>query len=143
VLIGKLKISASTASGSDVDFDFRASLGELQVHAHFWDIAEVFKQFGEKLMDFPQSISDVVTLEIGIVHPGFYQNYLLLKAYCYDANGHSALKIITHNNKLEPQSQRIEFSILTEAAALNKLGSLLKNWQPQEVPDIVWQAQVS
>ena len=70
--------------------------------------------------NFPQSPNDKVEIEIGELTAGFSRSYLLLKAYCYDANGHAALKIVTHNNAREPQAQHVEFSILADIAPLNR-----------------------
>jgi len=71
--------------------------------------------------NFPQSPNDKVEIEIGELTAGFSRSYLLLKAYCYDANGHAALKIVTHNNASEPQAQHVEFSIPADIASLNTL----------------------
>lgn len=140
---GELRIVASTDYDDYATSDLTASRAELKVHVHFWDYLDLFEQFGSKLAAFPQNLEDTVEIEIGQLLPGFSQNYLLLRAYCYDANGHAALKIVTHNNESEPQMQRIEFSIPADIAALNRLGNLLKNWLPQENSELVWQAQIS
>ena len=136
-------LSASTDDDYGyVSFDVIASRDELRVHVHFCEDIELFEHFGEKLMAFPQSPDDVVELEIGRIRSGF-QGYLLLRAYCYTPNCHAALKVVVHNNADEPQAQRVEFSIPAEVASLNKLGNLLKNWQPSVKPVIDWQSQVS
>lgn len=145
MIVGELRISASTDHDGDIIFDILISRGTLQVQVdiYFWGDANCFEEFGEKLMTFPKSLEDIVELEIGQIRLGSHQSYLLLKAYCYDASGHSVLKIVTHNNEPEPETQRIEFSIPAEAVALNNLGKLLKNWQPSTTPEIKWQTQVS
>lgn len=141
--MGELRISTSTDQDGDTTFDIVISQGTVQTHVCFWGETSLFQQFGQELTAFPKSISDGVEIEIGQIGLGSYQNYLLLRAYCYDANGHSALKIVTHNNEAEPQTQRIEFSIPAEAAALNRLGNQLKSWEPAVTPELAWKAQTS
>jgi hypothetical protein len=143
MIVGELKISASSYSDDYAAFDLTASRNTLQVHAHFWEYINVFEQFGARLAIFPQSLGDTVEFEVGKSLPGFSSSYLLLKAYCYDANGHVALKITVHNNALEPEAQQVEFSIPADIASLNQLGRLLKNSLPVGSSEIVWQAQIS
>jgi hypothetical protein len=143
MIVGELKISANSDVNDYAAFDLTASRNTLQVHAHFWEYVNVFEQFGARLAVFPQSLDDTVEFEIGKKLPGFSGSYLLLKAYCYDANGHVALKIIVHNNASEPEAQQVEFSIPADIASLNQLGRLLKNSMPSGSSEIVWQAQVS
>lgn len=140
---GELIISASTDFDGDTSFDVSIRLGALQIQVYFWGEADWFRQFGEGLSAFPASIDDVIEFEVGQIKPPSHQNYLLIRAYCYDGSGHSALKIIMHNNEPEPHALYTEFSIPTEAAALNTLGNRLKNWQPSERPELVWETQIN
>jgi hypothetical protein len=143
MITGEIKIEANTYFDDCTAFDLTASRDALVVQVHFWDYANLFEQFGSQLANFPQNPTDKVEVEIGELIPGFSRSYLLLKAYCYDANGHAALKIVTHNNKTEPQTQRVEFSIPADIASLNTLGKLLRSWSPQGNAELVWQAQLS
>ena len=96
------------------------------------------KRIGEQLDSFPQSAVACIVFELGNVG-----SYLMLEAYCYDVQGHAALRIVMANNEEAPCGERLEFSIVAEAASLNTLGRLLMNWQTENDTEITWQAQVS
>jgi hypothetical protein len=142
MITGELKIGINADFDDYASFDVTASRGTLAVHVHFWAQANLFEQFGAQLASFPQSQHDRVEIEIGEMLPGV-SPYLFLEAYCYDTNGHAALKIVTHNNASEPQAQRVEFSIPADVASLNALGRLLANWPTQGSLEVGWQAQIS
>lgn len=134
---------ASTDCDNYAAFDLRASLGALNIEVHFWDYSDLFQSFGSQLAAFPHALGEEVQIEIGKQLVGLSRSYLLLKAYCFDAQGHAALKIVTQNNEAEPQAQRVEFSIPADISSLNKLGTLLKNWSPQGNSEVIWQAHIS
>ena len=140
---GEISVSAENGYDQDYSFDITVRKGDFSIRAYLWDEPQAFERFGEKLAAFPSSQTDTVELQVGTIKPGRGQDYLLLQAYCYDANGHTALKVVMHNNKPEPHEHMIEFSIPAEVAALNKLGRMLQNWTPKTKIEINWLAQVS
>ncbi|QIL75718.1 hypothetical protein [Hymenobacter sp. HDW8] len=138
---GTIRISASVDYDGDCTFDVLISKGTIETHIHFYGDVDTWKSFGKQLIDFPQDISDYVVFDARTT--GFYIDSLLLKAYCYDAQGHAAIKILTDNNYPDPDQCRLDFAILTEVASINQLGLLLLNWQVENNSEIIWQAQIS
>jgi hypothetical protein len=53
------------------------------------------------------------------------------------------LYIILDNQECLPHKCRIEFSIIAEAASINKLGLQLFNWKVEQQDTIEWKAQIS
>jgi hypothetical protein len=140
---GEISISARNGYERDYSFDITVKKEGFQLHAYLWEEPQAFARFGKKLAAFPRSQDDTPEFQVGIITPSDGREYLLLKAFCYDANGHAALKVVMHNKKPEPHEQIIEFSIRTDVAALNKLGKMLQNWTPETEIEVNWRAQVS
>jgi hypothetical protein len=140
---GEISISAENGYDRDYSFDITIRKGDFSIHTNLWDEPQAFERFGEKLTTFPRSLTDTVELQVGAIRSSPGQDYLFLKAYCYDANGHTALKVVMHINKPEPHEQMIEFSIPAEVVALNKLGRMLQTWPLKTKVEINWRAQVS
>lgn len=65
--------------------------------------------------------------------------HILIRVFCYETNGHTGIQIIIDNNQTEPYKNYSEFYILTDPASINKLGQLLKNWNPEN--EIKWIAE--
>lgn len=138
---GTIKIAASVDYDGDCTFDVTISKGTIETHIHFYGSTDAWKDFGEQLVIFPKRVEDSVVFDA--TTNGFYMDSLLLKAYCYDAQGHTAISIITDNNYSDPDQCRLDFSVSAEAASTNHLGHLLLNWQVENESEIVWQAQTS
>ncbi|WP_157781028.1 hypothetical protein [Hymenobacter sedentarius] len=135
----KIVFSVSIDYDDDCLFDINVIRPDVKAHAHFYGDVDTFAAFGKALMRFPQSPTDTVSFEVGQVgHPSSF-DYLLIKAYCASPVGDTTLKIIADNN--EEGAAHLEFSIASEAAAINKLGGLLANWQMKANPQIVWKAE--
>ena len=61
-----------------------------------------------------------------------------MSAFCFDATGQSAVKVIVDNQADIPRYQRSEFYIISEPATLNRLGQKLKNWSPDKEKELTW-----
>ncbi|RYU79910.1 hypothetical protein [Hymenobacter persicinus] len=122
-------------------FDVTIRHRAIEAHMHFYGEPDAWNQFGKQLLSFPRSAVDCVTFEAGSNAQD--QDFLILQAYCYNAGGHSALKVVVADNHNDPSRYRLEFSIPAEPASLNKLGRLLSGWQIENNSEIVWEAQVS
>jgi hypothetical protein len=61
--------------------------------------------------------------------------------FCHEHNGHSAIHVIVDNNGKRPYTNKNEFYITTVPASLNKLGRLLKDWNPTTKKEIIWTAE--
>ncbi|MCB2407471.1 hypothetical protein [Hymenobacter lucidus] len=125
----------------DCTFDVTVAYGTIEAHMHFYGQPDTWSQFGKQLLNFPRNPADSAVFEGGVNTKGY--DFMCLKAYCYDAGGHTALKVIIDNNAEEPRECRIEFSILSEPASLTQLGRLLAGWDVRTVSERIWEAQTS
>lgn len=127
---------------SEVDFGYcyfniTIQFNGIHTHAHFHDDIDVWKDFGNRLQEFPQTI---------IAKEAFYVEMDMkfgLSALCYDYQGHTAIQVFVDNRDIVPGPYRLEFSIPAEAASINKLGRILTGWSVEDNSEIVWQAQTS
>jgi hypothetical protein len=122
-------------------YDVTISKGAIKTHLYFYGDTETWKRFGEELVSFPQHMEDCPTFVIGDDKSSV--PLLILTAYCYDAQGHAALRVVTDNKESNPDLYRLEFSIRAEVASLNRLGQLLVDWQVEDGSEVLWEAQVS
>ena len=139
---GTINFAASNVESGWGDFDLEITQAEIRAHSHFSGETGGWQLFGQQLQGFPSHLTSRVALETRVSEPSIH-GYLLLEAYCYDAMGHTALRVIADNMEQEPFRQRMEFSIPAEVASLNKLGQLLANWQVADNTEVQWQAQTS
>ncbi|WP_375417106.1 hypothetical protein [uncultured Hymenobacter sp.] len=139
----KVVFSVSVDDDGDCLFDVDIIRPDVKAHAYFYGDANTFDAFGKTLMAFPKNAADTVGFEVGQAgHPSTLV-YLLIEAYCASPVGHTALRIIVDNNEERAAHHRFEFSIASEAASINKLGTLLVNWNVSDTPEIVWKSQIS
>lgn len=109
----------------------------IYTHAHFYNDADVWKDFGSRLQKFPQTIT---------AQEEFYVEMDMkfgLKALCYDYQGHTAIQVFIDNRDIIPGPYRLEFAIPAEAASINRLGRILTGWSVEDSSEILWQAQTS
>ena len=132
----QLKISAISVDWDDeVYFEVEANNSNCGSNLLFYGESSEFIDFGNELINFPNSVSHKVAYESGSNET---YGYLLIEAYCYDPNGHTALRIITRNGSVGPQSYNAEFSILLGAADINRLGGKLVNWDIKDQRTLVF-----
>ncbi|SDY09378.1 hypothetical protein [Hymenobacter psychrophilus] len=134
---GDIIFTASNVYYGWAIFDLTISQAEIKVHSHLSGDTDMWQTFGQQLQSFPQHAAARIIFESQL------ENYLLLEAYCYDAMGHTALRVVTDNKAEDPHRRRSEFSLPAEVASLNHLGRLLANWQVADNTVILWQAQTS
>lgn len=82
--------------------------------------------FGNQLLAFPKSMSDVVSLEYR-KDPEFYC-YFLLRAVILDSAGRSAIEIKFDNRLDPPVKASGNFFMPCELATANEFGKQLYNW---------------
>ncbi len=117
-------------------FDFSASSPDCSVSIELYGSSDIFSEFGTKLLDFPQSINDVIELEQG--KDRITADYLYLKAYISKSSGHSAINVVVNSAVGIPGPYRAEFGIVAEPAEINRLGQMLSGWDFQERPEMAW-----
>jgi hypothetical protein len=75
--------------------------------------AQLLRELAEQLSDFPKSNSDEVVFEIG--KEGEKYGYCMLKFYCFDSAGHTAVLVSVSNDN----SCIAKFTVQFEALALD------------------------
>lgn len=88
---------------------------------------ETFSQFGQALMDFPNSTSHEVRLELGSTDPS-YGEHLLVRAFVYDGAGHCAVQFKAESRGDILAASSVNFAVPTEAASLNQMGKNIVAW---------------
>ena len=84
-------------------------------------------EFGRALQGFPRDLTHAVTFAHGSPDPSSYC-HIELRAYVYDSVGHTALRVRMTNHGRDPQARSASFSLLVEAATLNRFGARLEQW---------------
>jgi hypothetical protein len=84
-------------------------------------------EIGKALKTFPARIGDEYTFRYGSEEPAanFYR-FFMLRAYTVGSRGDCGLQIIMNMNQREPGEGICKFSIRSEPAAVNRLGSALE-----------------
>ena len=118
---------------------------KLEAHVYLFADAAMWRNFGRELIDFPRHADERVTLDASRYDP--FRDSLFLEAYCYDPQGHTALRVVVGNNQDAPYGYKLDFSIPAEAASLNQLGQLFLRYIPETVvdsaswTDVIWEAR--
>jgi hypothetical protein len=138
----EIKISVLSIDEGDntMHFKMEVSNGIITASQDFYGYADIFKEFANRLLIFPNTISDKIKFEHG-EKGNRWAYYILMEVFCYDKNGHSVIHVITDNNSNEPNTNKSEFYIKTVPASLNKLGQTLSHWNPMTEKDIKWMAE--
>lgn len=113
-----------------------AQAGNRVIWQDFYAYPNELREFGAKLEAFPSSVDDVAVFEYGSKDRMEEYCWAILKAYVYDAKGHSALEVGARNNLDPPAQASGSFSVALEAAALNRLGAELVAWSQSKKGDL-------
>ena len=133
----KLKVLDIDQGDDSIHFQAFFSNELCSTTLNFYGYSDEFQDFANKLTEFPKTIKDKATYELG-EKGNKWAYYLLIEAYCIEVNGHSALKIETTNNGFGPAHYESKFEIESEPASLNRLGQRLKTWNPLEEKELAW-----
>jgi hypothetical protein len=136
----EIKIKTLDIDDEETQFQITLTNGTNLTTINFYGYLDEFENFANGLLTFPKTINDTVKYELGEVGNN-WAYYILLRVFCYDTNGYSAIHIKVDNNKTEPETNKCEFYITTYPASLNKFGQLLKDWNPKIEKEIVWIAE--
>lgn len=138
----RIKISLLTIDEGDDTIQFQIELtnGVNSTSIDFYGYAEEFQDFANELCSFPKSIDTEIEYELG-EQGQKWAYYILLRVFCYESNGQTAIQIKIDNNGIEPHKSYSEFYILTVPASINMLGQKLKKWNPKIDNVIEWTAE--
>ena len=96
-------------------------------------------KMGGRLSAFPESIGDTYAYELGSPRlEDRFAFYFALRACTLDSAGHCALQLTMNNNRQQPEAGSCSFSIRAEAAAINRLGRLLKTFGELQHTALHW-----
>jgi len=132
-----LKVRIYSDDNGELHYGLQASSGSSMTSQDFYGYRDDFEDFASGLRDFASSPRDEAKLEFGGDSPKCAY-YVLLRAFCFDSVGHSALEICTSSPISAPHGHREHFFIHTEPAALNHLGRILNEWTKKEKSEIEW-----
>lgn len=135
-----VKILALNFDDDEVQYKIQLDNGINSTSIDFYGYSDTFNDFATGLISFPKTVNDVVTYELG-ESGDKWAYYILLKVYCFEVNGHTAIQIKVDNNGKAPYINKSEFYITTVPASINELGKLLLNWNPKVEKEIEWIAE--
>ena len=121
----------------ETTFEIHFSSDSVTSHLRFYGYSDAFKEFGSSLILFPQLITDTVSFQVG-ENDLKWAYYMLMKVFCYERNGHTAIQIILDNHQQSPDTIKTEFYIRTVPAQINRLGKLLLEWDPKTEKELIW-----
>jgi hypothetical protein len=123
-----------------VEYRVNAVCGDTSASVEFYASHDALKPFADELKAFPQSLEHEIKYEEGELSPKS-RSYFLMRFFCYQPNGHSAIHFKMSNNAATPYHFTSEFYILTVPASINKLGIALSSWQPEVGDKLEWLAE--
>jgi hypothetical protein len=116
-----------------------ASNGHFRGGFDFYTSTKDLIGLGKQLRDFPESSADEVSWVYGSDVPADRcYRYLAIRAYVTNASGHCAIQFTLNSNSSEPHEGQCKFSILAEAAAINRLGDLLIGFGKLKHLELFW-----
>lgn len=107
---------------------------------YFYDFPDCFKAISSALSVFPQTPEDSIRFAIGTDDEASAY-YIALEAFCYEEAGQSAIHVLIDNHEPDPDYCRTEFFIPCTHEAINRLGKILNDWDPNATGDVVWDAE--
>jgi hypothetical protein len=109
--------------------------GKLEYYCNASDLVEISKA----LINFPSQTPGEYLYELGSEKPDDrFAFYFKLNTYTIDSVGHCAVQLKMNNNSDCPNAEMSEFSILADAADINRLGELIKKFSQLEHTSLIW-----
>jgi hypothetical protein len=122
----------------DTTFRIKANNENCAASLIFYGTPDEFAKFGAELIDFPKNINQEVHYppQGAYSEDVLYVYFLTIKAFCYDPNGHAALKITIDTHGSLSDHYQAAFFIKTDVATLNRFGQKLAGWDVKRVSKI-------
>jgi hypothetical protein len=106
-----------------------ASNGQLVGKLEFYLNADALTEWATELEAFPRHAKSVVLWELGSERPeDRFAFYFRMRLFTTDSVGHGAIQLCLSNNAALPEREVSEFCIRSEAAQINRLGGLLRQF---------------
>ena len=132
-----IRVSLDDVDG-EVSYELAASNGVCATRLGFWGCRDEFARFAEELGGFPRDSQHQVIYKLGDDNQG-WGYHLVLRAFCVDSLGHSALEIHTVTPDAPPRGFRCQFFLLAAPTSLNELGEKLQAMITAKATDIMWE----
>jgi hypothetical protein len=107
--------------------DVSARYGGYATYQDVYVYPDDLDEFGKRLAAYGASVAEEVVLEIGSTDERAYC-WLRLRAFQYDAVGHSAIEVSTQRNGAPHVRARCQFTVPLEIASINALGIQIQAW---------------
>jgi hypothetical protein len=106
-----------------------ASNGQLVGKLEFYLNADALAEWATEMEEFPRHARSVVLWELGSERPeDRFAFYFRMRLFTTDSLGHGAIQLRFNNNAVLPEREVSEFCIRSEAAQINRLGNLLRQY---------------
>ena len=116
-----------------------ASNGSQVGTMEYYDNAETLIEFAENLEVFPRHNTDVFLHELGSERPeDRFAFYFRFRAFTTNAIGGCAIHLRFSNNEKIPDLAISEFCIEAEAAGINRLGKLFREFSKLKATVLEW-----
>ena len=126
-----LRIEALVIDNDEAKFKISTGNGIATSSLEIFGYVDEFKKFGEDLKSFPKDSNDVRQYELGSGNED-WAYYLLIKVFCYDSTGYTAIQIKINNKQDVPDLLESNFYLKTYPSSVNELGESLFNWRPDK-----------
>lgn len=122
-----------------VQLNLSAENGRFSGGLDFYTGVPCLKQFAANLQDFPKHIGDEVEFKYGSPRKeDRMYRHLVIRAYTIGSVGRCAIQFTFNNHEDEPNEGCVIFSILADAAAVNRLGKLLEKFSELQHLELFW-----
>jgi hypothetical protein len=106
-----------------------ASNGQLVGKLEFYLNADALTEWATEMEAFPRQAKSAVLWELGSARPeDRFAFYFRMRLFTVDGLGHGAIQLAFNNNEASPDREVSEFCIRSEAAQINRLGNLLRQF---------------
>ena len=96
------------------------------------------ERIAKTLSPFPDKIPGECSYSIGSKRPDDNSDYLMLRAYMADNQGHTALQVVMNNKEDGPDEGECRFSIMAEPWAIHRLGELILRFSDSKYCALKW-----
>jgi hypothetical protein len=106
-----------------------ASNGYVLGRCELYVTPEDLVSWADEMESFPKHIDSVLLWEIGSERPeDRFAYYFRMRVFTTDRSGHSAVQLRFNNNEPLPEREVMEFCIKADAAQINRLGQLCREF---------------
>jgi len=118
-----------------------ASNGHVAGRLELYLNADALLEWADGMENFPIHAKSVSLWELGSEHPeDRFAFYFRLRLFTVDSLGHCAVQLRFNNNASLPDREISEFCIQAEAAQINRLGRLCREFSKLEHAVLHWSA---